>query len=194
MTTHEDGSGNGFDRSQLHGTRMLRRLAEIRDLAQREAVERGLEYGLEAAPSVQDRTISTFARGGQPARAVLERRLRHERAPSADPDDLPVVLEDRKRLSHHDAADGQAPGQLVLGWEQLARQPEPRLDLFFDQLLKLIVQGNKTRSTQPAGVKPPKSATAPGFARDHCWLSIIAAVEGIKRQIMIGGRGADGRA
>ncbi len=76
MTSQEDGSGNGFDRSTLHGTRMLRRLADISDRKQREAVERGLEYGLEAAPSVQDRTISTFARGAQPAFAGINTFLR----------------------------------------------------------------------------------------------------------------------
>jgi agmatinase len=56
--------------------RMLRRLADISDKKQREAVERGLEYGLEAAPSVNDRTISTFARGGQPAFAGINTFLR----------------------------------------------------------------------------------------------------------------------
>jgi agmatinase len=50
---------------------MLRKLADIPDRKQREAVERGLEYGLEAAASVQDRTISTFARGHQPAFAGI---------------------------------------------------------------------------------------------------------------------------
>ncbi|HWF73035.1 MAG TPA: hypothetical protein VG186_06810, partial [Solirubrobacteraceae bacterium] len=60
-------SGGGVDRSRLQGMRMLRRLADIPNKKQREAVERGLELGLEAAPSVNDRTISTFARGGQPA-------------------------------------------------------------------------------------------------------------------------------
>jgi agmatinase len=76
----EDGpredSGGGVDRSRLQGMRMLRRLADISDKKQREAVERGLEYGLEAAPSVNDRTISTFARGGQPAFAGINTFLR----------------------------------------------------------------------------------------------------------------------
>jgi agmatinase len=56
--------------------RMLRRLADIPNKKQREAVERGLEFGLEAAPSVNDRTISTFARGGQPAFAGINTFLR----------------------------------------------------------------------------------------------------------------------
>ncbi|HWF34729.1 MAG TPA: agmatinase family protein [Solirubrobacteraceae bacterium] len=70
------GSGGGVDRSRLQGMRMLRRLADIPDKKQREAVERGLELGLEAAPSVNDRTISTFARGGQPAFAGINTFLR----------------------------------------------------------------------------------------------------------------------
>jgi agmatinase len=56
--------------------RMLRRLADIPDRRQREAVERGLEYGLDAAPSVNDRTISTFSRGAQPAFAGINTFLR----------------------------------------------------------------------------------------------------------------------
>jgi agmatinase len=76
MATHRDGSGSGFDRGRLHATRMLRRLADIPDRAQRESAERSLEYGLEAAPSVQDRTISTFARGAQPAFAGINTFLR----------------------------------------------------------------------------------------------------------------------
>jgi agmatinase len=67
-TGMRDGSvGDG----RWHGSRNIRRLADIADRAQREAVERALEYGLEAAPSVQDRTISTFARGQQPAFAGI---------------------------------------------------------------------------------------------------------------------------
>src|SRR6266545_6142390 len=60
----EDGKPHD---GQFRGTRNLRRLADISDRKQREAVERGLE----AAPSVNDRTISTFARGQQPAFAGI---------------------------------------------------------------------------------------------------------------------------
>lgn len=64
----EDGRAQD---GQLRGMRNLRRLADIPDRKQREAIERGLELGLEAAPSVNDRTISTFARGQQPAFAGI---------------------------------------------------------------------------------------------------------------------------
>jgi agmatinase len=61
---------------RFQGLRNIRRLADIPDRKQREEVERGLEYGLEAAPSVQDRTISTFARGHQPAFAGINTFLK----------------------------------------------------------------------------------------------------------------------
>ena len=61
---------------RFQGRRNIRRLADIPDRKQREEVERGLEYGLEAAPSVQDRTISTFARGHQPAFAGINTFLK----------------------------------------------------------------------------------------------------------------------
>ena len=62
--------------ANFHGLRNIRRLADIPDKKQREEVERGLEYGLEAAPSVQDRTISTFSRGHQPAFAGINTFLK----------------------------------------------------------------------------------------------------------------------
>lgn len=62
--------------ARFQGLRNIRRLADIPDRKQREEVERSLEYGLEAAPSVQDRTISTFARGHQPAFAGINTFLK----------------------------------------------------------------------------------------------------------------------
>ncbi len=64
-------SGNGF-----RGTRNVRRLAGVSDSKQREEVERALEHGLEAAPSINDRTISTFSRGHQPAFAGINTFLK----------------------------------------------------------------------------------------------------------------------
>jgi len=61
---------------RFQGQRNIRRLADIPDRKQREEVERSLTYGLEAAPSVQDRTISTFARGHQPAFAGINTFLK----------------------------------------------------------------------------------------------------------------------
>jgi agmatinase len=56
---------------RFEGMRNIRKLADIPDRRQREAIERALELGLEAASSVNDRTISTFARGQQPAFAGI---------------------------------------------------------------------------------------------------------------------------
>lgn len=56
--------------------RNLRNLAEISDHEQRAEVERALEFGLEAAASVQDRGISTFSRGHQPAFAGINTFLK----------------------------------------------------------------------------------------------------------------------
>lgn len=64
----DDASRDG---RPFQGMRNIHRLADIPDQKQREAVERGLEYGLEAAPSIQDRSISTFVRGQQPAFAGI---------------------------------------------------------------------------------------------------------------------------
>ena len=69
---HQHGKGDGhFDREGLRGMRVLKRLRDITDRRTREQLERGLDLGLEAAPSVQDRTISLFSRGAQPAFAGI---------------------------------------------------------------------------------------------------------------------------
>jgi agmatinase len=82
---------------RFQGMRNIRRLADISDRKQREAVERGLELGLEAAPSVQDRTISTFARGHQPAFAGINT---FRKAP---------YLEDVHEVGRHEVAVVGAP-------------------------------------------------------------------------------------
>ncbi len=68
---HSHGNGNGFRREDLRGMQVQKRLKDITDHKQREEAERGIDLGLEAASSVQDRTISTFARGQQPAFAGI---------------------------------------------------------------------------------------------------------------------------
>jgi agmatinase len=103
--------------------RMLRRLADIPDKRQREAVERGLELGLEAAPSVNDRTISTFARGGQPAFAGINTFLR---AP---------YCEDIHRVSKYEAAIIGAPFDMGTTYRAGARfgpQAVRRISALYD--------------------------------------------------------------
>ena len=83
--------------ARFQGARNIRRLADIPDNKQREEVERGLEYGLEAAPSVLDRTISTFSRGHQPAFAGINTFLK---AP---------YVEDVHEVGRHEVAVVGAP-------------------------------------------------------------------------------------
>jgi len=76
MAPESSHTGSSFDRQDLHATRMLDRLSEIGDERLRGQARRGLELGLEAAPSVQDRRITTFVRGGQPAFAGINTFLK----------------------------------------------------------------------------------------------------------------------
>lgn len=79
------------------GTENLRRLSEIPDDRHREAIERGIDLGLEAAESVQDRTISTFSRGYQPAFAGIKTFMKSP------------YLEDVHQLPGHEVAILGAP-------------------------------------------------------------------------------------
>ncbi len=56
---------------ELRGTRNLKRLKRISQKKQDEEIARCLELGLEAAKSINDRTISLFSRGHQPAFAGI---------------------------------------------------------------------------------------------------------------------------
>src|SRR5918999_3298934 len=97
------------DRKRWQGQRNIRRLADISDRRQREEVERGLEYGLEAAPSIQDRTISTFARGHQPAFAGINTFLK---AP---------YVEDVHDVGRHEVAVVGAPFDMGMTYRAGAR-------------------------------------------------------------------------
>ena len=56
---------------ELRGNRNLKRLRRISQTKQDEETARGLELGLEAAASINDRSISLFSRGHQPAFAGI---------------------------------------------------------------------------------------------------------------------------
>lgn len=62
---------HGVKREDTHGSRTLEALAGISQSKQDEKVKRSLELGLEAAESINDRTISLFSRGHQPAFAGI---------------------------------------------------------------------------------------------------------------------------
>jgi hypothetical protein len=73
---HGGPKPSGVDRESLRGMQALKRLADIKDRREREQLERGLDLGLAAADSVNDRTISTFSRGQQPAFAGINTFLK----------------------------------------------------------------------------------------------------------------------
>jgi len=65
LGTHSHGGrphGHGVKREDTHGSRTLEALANISQTKQGEKVKRSLELGLEAADSINDRTISLFSR------------------------------------------------------------------------------------------------------------------------------------
>src|SRR5919106_4731101 len=79
----------------------------------------------------------------EPAGAVVKLRLRDERATTANPDDLPIVLEDSERLAHDHAAHAERPCQVGLRRESVPGPPHARLDLLLQELLELVVQWDK---------------------------------------------------
>ena len=63
-------------RAGLSGMRARRRLKDVPEVKRRELVERGLDLGLQAAPSINDRNISLFSRGMDPQFAGINTFLR----------------------------------------------------------------------------------------------------------------------
>ncbi len=61
---------------ELRGNRNLKRLRRISQTKQDEEIKRNLELGLEAAASINDRSISLFSRGHQPAFAGINTFLK----------------------------------------------------------------------------------------------------------------------
>ena len=59
------------DKFEFRGNRNLERLSRLTSKKQQEEISRSLELGLEAADSINDRTISLFSRGHQPAFAGI---------------------------------------------------------------------------------------------------------------------------
>jgi len=66
----------GDDRPEFDGNKKLKDLGRISQTKQEREIEHQLEYGLEAAPSINDRSISLFARGSQPAFAGINTFMR----------------------------------------------------------------------------------------------------------------------
>lgn len=62
---------------ELRGNRNIKRLERISQTKQDEEIKRCLEFGLEAADSINDRTISLFSRGHQPAFAGINTFMKY---------------------------------------------------------------------------------------------------------------------
>lgn len=77
---------------EFRGSRNLKRLSRISQTKQDEEIRRSLELGLEAADSINDRTISLFSRGHLPAFAGINTFMK---AP---------YCEDIRRVSEYEAA------------------------------------------------------------------------------------------
>lgn len=96
MVTEDDRSASdaegAADRDALSGMRARRRLRDVPGVKRRELIERGLDLGLEAAPSVRDRNISLFSRGMDPQFAGISTFAR-----------MPYI-EDMRAIAGHDVA------------------------------------------------------------------------------------------
>ena len=93
------GSHDGDDdlrrvRSRLSGMRARRRLKDVPEVKRHELVERGLDLGLEAAPSINDRNISLFSRGLDPQFAGINTFLKSP------------FVEDIRQIGNYDVRHG----------------------------------------------------------------------------------------
>jgi arginase family enzyme len=84
-------------KNQLRGNRNLDRLAKIPQTKMEVQMKRELEFGLEAADSIQDRSISLFSRGGKPPFAGINTFLRTP------------YIEDIRQVGQYEAAFVGAP-------------------------------------------------------------------------------------
>jgi len=96
-------------RDQLSAMKNIRATAEIGDKAKKQEVERQLDLGLEAAPSINDRNISLFVRGHQPDFAGINTYMK-----------LPFC-ENIRDVKKYDAAFLGAPFDMGTGYRPGAR-------------------------------------------------------------------------
>lgn len=67
---------SGINQNQTEANRALEREAQLPMTGWQQEVSRGLEFGLEAAESIRDRTIPTFSRGELPHYAGINTFLK----------------------------------------------------------------------------------------------------------------------
>lgn len=89
---YRDRSGYGFRREDLEGVQAALQEQALPSQKREEEIARALEYGLEAAPSIEDRTIPCFSRGELPHWAGINTFLK-----------VPF-LEDVRKVGEHDVA------------------------------------------------------------------------------------------
>ncbi|MDI3326962.1 MAG: agmatinase family protein [Alicyclobacillaceae bacterium] len=89
---YRDRSGYGFRREDLEGVQAALQEQALPSRKREEEIARALEYGLEAAPSIEDRTIPCFSRGELPHWAGINTFLK-----------VPF-LEDVRKVGEHDVA------------------------------------------------------------------------------------------
>lgn len=122
MDVH-DGKPDGVDRDALEAMRNLREMEHLPKSKAAEDRERSLALGLDAAPSISDRTISTFVRGSQPAFAGINTFLK---AP---------YLEDIHQVGQHEVAILGAPFDMGTTYRPGARfgpQAVRRISALYD--------------------------------------------------------------
>jgi agmatinase len=111
-------------RDQLSGMRARRRLADVPEVRRRELVERALDLGLEAAPSIRDRQISLFSRGLDPMFAGINTFLKSP------------YVENVRDIGRHDVAVVGAPFDMGTTYRSGARfgpQGVRRISALYDQ-------------------------------------------------------------
>jgi agmatinase len=111
-------------RAALSGMRARRRLKDIPEVKRRELVERSLDLGLSAAPSINDRNISLFSRGMDPMFAGINTFLKSP------------YVENIRGIGDYDVAVVGAPFDMGTTYRSGARfgpQAVRRISALYDQ-------------------------------------------------------------
>jgi Arginase family len=111
-------------RAALSGMRARRRLKDIPEVKRRELVERSLDLGLSAAPSINDRNISLFSRGLDPMFAGINTFLKSP------------YVENIRDIGDYDVAVVGAPFDMGTTYRSGARfgpQAVRRISALYDQ-------------------------------------------------------------
>ena len=111
-------------RAALSGMRARRRLKDIPEVKRRQLVDRSLDLGLSAAPSINDRDISLFSRGLDPMFAGINTFLKSP------------YVEDIRDIGEYDVAVVGAPFDMGTTYRSGARfgpQAVRRISALYDQ-------------------------------------------------------------